>query len=108
MIFIVIVDLRDGSPTKGKFYGAEISARNRQSLFIPEGFANGFQTLEDHTEVLYMMAESYDPEHSAGIRFDDPTLAIEWPFEVTEISKQDLSLPFWEERAESNGKETDV
>ena len=107
-IYDVIVDLRNDSPTKGEFFGVELSAENRHSLFVPEGFAHGFQSLEDHSEVLYMMGEYYAPEHAAGIRFDDPDFAIPWPLKVSKISKQDMSLPLWSVWANTEGKEEDV
>ncbi len=92
-IFDVIVDVRKDSPTFGAWQDFELTAKNRNSLYIPEGFAHGFQTLEDSTEVLYQMSTEYHAESSAGIRWDDPALQIEWPLPISVISDKDSSLP---------------
>lgn len=93
-IFDVIVDLRPSSPTFKQWLDFELSADNRRMLYIPQGFAHGFQTLADHTELFYQMSTSYVPEGAHGIRWDDPDLAIEWPPAVTRvISARDLTLP---------------
>jgi dTDP-4-dehydrorhamnose 3,5-epimerase len=78
-IFDVAVDLRPGSPTLAQWHGVELSARNRRALYIPAGLAHGFQTLEDDTEVHYLMGNPYVPDAGRGVRWDDPGLAIEWP-----------------------------
>ncbi|MBV9673796.1 MAG: dTDP-4-dehydrorhamnose 3,5-epimerase [Verrucomicrobia bacterium] len=90
-IWDVIVDLRPGSPTYLQHFGIELSAQNRLSLFIPEMFAHGFQTLEDETEAAYQMSEFYAPELSKGLRYNDPRLAIRWPLPVSSISEKDES-----------------
>jgi dTDP-4-dehydrorhamnose 3,5-epimerase len=87
----VIVDLRPNSPTYLQHLGIELSATNRLALYIPEMFAHGFQTLTDGTEVFYQMNQFYAPEHSAGLRYDDPRLQIAWPLEATVISEKDRS-----------------
>ena len=75
----VIIDLRRDSPTFKRHVGAVLTADNRRMLYIPEGFAHGFQTLEDNTEVFYQMSQFYSPEHAAGVRWNDPTFGIQWP-----------------------------
>jgi dTDP-4-dehydrorhamnose 3,5-epimerase len=75
----VALDLRPGSPTFRRHVGAELTAENRLALYIPEGVAHGFQTLEDNTEVLYQMTAAYAPETARGVRFDDPAFGIPWP-----------------------------
>ena len=78
-IFDVAVDLRPGSPTRHRWFGAELSAANGRSLLIAPGFAHGFQTLVDDTEVLYAMDAPYVAEAARGVRWDDPAFAIRWP-----------------------------
>lgn len=78
-IFDVIVDLRPESETFKQWIAAELTAQNRTMLYAPEGFAHGFQTLEDNTEVLYMMSGEYAPEYARGIRWNDPAFGIKWP-----------------------------
>ncbi|HET7233283.1 MAG TPA: dTDP-4-dehydrorhamnose 3,5-epimerase [Longimicrobium sp.] len=75
----VIVDLRPESPTFRRWYAAELSEENGAALYVPEGFAHGFQTLVDATEVLYMISEFYAPESGRGVRWNDPAFGIEWP-----------------------------
>ena len=92
-IFDVMVDLRDGSPTYGRWHGEELSADNRRMLYIPRGLAHGFQSLVDDTEVDYEITPAYVSGASAGFRFDDPALAINWPVANITISERDRSLP---------------
>ena len=75
----VIIDLRRESPTFKRHVAAVLTADNRRMLYIPEGFAHGFQTLEDNTEVFYQMSQFYSPEHVAGVRWNDPAFGIPWP-----------------------------
>jgi len=89
----VIVDLRRNSETFGKHIGIMLTAENRTMLHIPKGFAHGFLTLEDDTEVHYQMSEFYVPECARGLRWDDPFLMIVWPGEVRVISEKDQSYP---------------
>jgi dTDP-4-dehydrorhamnose 3,5-epimerase len=89
----VIVDLRSGSPTYGRWHGEEISAENRVMLYVPSGFAHGFQTLTDETEIDYEIAPAYVPAAARGVRFDDPQLAIRWPLRERTVSRRDLDLP---------------
>jgi dTDP-4-dehydrorhamnose 3,5-epimerase len=88
-IYDVIVDLRDKSPTFGQWQAFELSAQNHRMLYIPEGFAHGFQTLQDNTNVFYQMSEFYQPEYARGLRWDNPAFAIRWPIDVTMISEKD-------------------
>ena len=94
-IYDAIVDLRPDSPSYRKWIAVELTAENRDALFVPEGCAHGFQTLADRTEVFYQMSEFYAPEAARGFRYDDPQFGIEWPLEVACISDKDLELaPF--------------
>lgn len=88
-IFDVAVDLREDSPTYLKWHGTELSAENRKALYIPEGFAHGFQTLTDDSEVFYQMSESFYPELARGIRWDDPKIGVKWPEAQRIISPRD-------------------
>jgi dTDP-4-dehydrorhamnose 3,5-epimerase len=92
-IFDVLVDLRQGSPTYGHWHGEELAADNRRALYIPKGFAHGFQSLVDNTEVDYEITPAYVPEAAAGFRFDDSALAIDWPVADMTISERDKALP---------------
>lgn len=78
-IYDVALDLRPESPTFGRWFAAELTAENGAGLFIPEGCAHGFQTLVDHSEVLYLISAPYAPEAAGGVRWDDPAFGIEWP-----------------------------
>jgi dTDP-4-dehydrorhamnose 3,5-epimerase len=89
----VILDLRHGSRTFGQFYGAELSAANRKMMYVPKGFAHGFLTLEDNTEVFYLVTAFYAPELERGIRWNDPRFRITWPFHPVVISDKDRSHP---------------
>jgi dTDP-4-dehydrorhamnose 3,5-epimerase len=90
----VIIDLRLGSLTYGRWISVELSAENRKMLYIPKGFAHGFQTLEDDTEIFYQMSEFYHPESARGVRWDDPAFGIEWPLEEKVISEKDSAYLF--------------
>ena len=90
-IFDVIIDLRQKSSTYKKWISMELSSDNLQGLYIPEGFAQGFQTLEDNCEVCYHMSNWFSPEHARGIRWDDGEFNITWPINNPIISKKDLS-----------------
>jgi dTDP-4-dehydrorhamnose 3,5-epimerase len=78
-IFDVIVDLRPWSPTHTEWYAAELTGQRGNALYVPAGFAHGFQTLADDTEVAYLISHPYAPDHAAGVRWDDPAFGIEWP-----------------------------
>lgn len=88
-IYDVIVDVRESSPTRNMWLSAELSQQNRRMLYVPEGFAHGFLTLTDNTEVFYHMSRHYNPEHACGVRWDDPLLGIDWPHEIRVISYRD-------------------
>jgi dTDP-4-dehydrorhamnose 3,5-epimerase len=90
-IFDVAVDLRRGSSTFLDWHGEVLSAENRRSLFVPEGFAHGFQTLDDDTEVLYFTTAAYDPAAERGIHPQDPRVAIAWPLPVGRLSERDAA-----------------
>ena len=90
-LFDVAVDLRPDSPAYGRWTGHELSAANHRALHIPEGCAHGLLTLEDHTEVTYLMGAAYDPHVARGVRWDDPAFAIEWPFAPLVISERDAA-----------------
>jgi len=93
-IWDVIVDLRRGSSTFLDWVAVELTAENRRTLYVPEQFAHGYQTLADSTEVWYQMSAPYAPEAARGLRWDDPKLAIEWPAtERRVISERDLAWP---------------
>lgn len=92
-VFDVIVDLRQGSPTYRRWTGVELSSSNRSCLYVPEDFAHGFQTLEDGSEVLYMISTEYEPAAARGIRWNDPALDIAWPEAPSVISDRDGAYP---------------
>lgn len=98
-IYDVIIDLRKGSPTFRRWQGFELTHDNRRRLYIPMGFAHGFQTLTDNVEVEYLISEFYTPEAASGVRYDDPAFAIRWPLPVTSISEMDRSWPDYVEPA---------
>jgi dTDP-4-dehydrorhamnose 3,5-epimerase len=93
-IFLVMVDLRPGSATRHHWLGVELSAREERLAYVPEGFAQGYQTLEDDTEVLYQMSYHYVPEAARGVRWNDPAFGIQWPAaEQRLISERDQAWP---------------
>lgn len=92
-VFDVIIDLRKDSSTFLKWYGTELSAENKKMLYIPEGFAHGFQTLTDGCELLYHHSQVYEPRAEAGIRYNDALINIKWPLHLTEISERDAAHP---------------
>lgn len=91
-IFDVIIDLREG-PAQARWQGFELTADNRHRLYIPEGFAHGFQTLTDDVEVSYLISAFYAPEAASGVRYDDPAFGIRWPLPITSISDKDRLWP---------------
>ncbi len=92
-IWDVIIDLRPDSPTYRRWQGFELTADNQRQLYVPEGFAHGFQTLSDDTQVGYLISAFYAPLAASGVRHDDPAFAIDWPLPLTEISDKDRNWP---------------
>jgi dTDP-4-dehydrorhamnose 3,5-epimerase len=92
-IYDVVLDLRPSSPSYRKHLGAMLTAENRRALYIPKGVFHGFLTLEDDSEVHYQMSEFYSPSHGCGVRWNDPTFAIEWPGDVRVLSDRDARYP---------------
>ena len=92
-IFDAIIDLRRNSPTFKKHFNATLSAENRRMIYVPEGFAHGFQTLLDGTEVFYQMSQVYMPGYSRGVRWDDPAFSIPWPEDARIILDRDRNYP---------------
>ncbi|HEY6770498.1 MAG TPA: dTDP-4-dehydrorhamnose 3,5-epimerase [Candidatus Sulfotelmatobacter sp.] len=95
-IYDVAVDLRPESGTFRQWLGITLTASNRKMLYIPEGFAHGFITLEDNTEVHYQMSEFYAPESARGVRWNDPAFRVEWPMQPQVISERDRTYPDFE------------
>jgi dTDP-4-dehydrorhamnose 3,5-epimerase len=95
-VYDVALDLRPESPAYKSWVAVVLSTENRQMLYIPEGCAHGFLTLEDETEVFYLMSEFYHAESAGGVRWDDPAFAIAWPEEVQVISERDATYPAFE------------
>jgi dTDP-4-dehydrorhamnose 3,5-epimerase len=90
-VYDVIVDLCQDSPTFKQYFGIVLTADDRKMLYVPEGFAHGFLTLEDDSEVFYQMSEFYVPDHARGFRWNDPAFGIDWPSGVQVISDRDRS-----------------
>ena len=92
-IYDVIIDIRSGSPTFLQWFGVELSAENKKMLYIPEGFAHGFQTVTDNCELIYHHTAFYTPGAEGGIQYNDPLVNINWPLPVTVISDRDQNHP---------------
>jgi dTDP-4-dehydrorhamnose 3,5-epimerase len=92
-IYDVIIDLRPDSPTYKRWIGVELTADNYRMLFVPRGFAHGFQTLADNSEVNYHVSEFYTPGAEGGVRYNDPQFDIVWPLEASVISEKDSNWP---------------
>ena len=96
-IFDVNIDLRPKSPTYKKWFGIELSELEHKMVYIPKGFAHGFQALADNVELLYLHSEFYSKEYEGGLLYDDKTVNIDWPLTVTEISERDKVHPMLSE-----------
>lgn len=94
-VWDVVVDIRPDSPTKGEWETFHLSGTTGDQIYVPEGFAHGFQCLSDDCQLFYQMSEFYDPGLAGGVRWDDPDLAIPWPLECTCLSDRDKALPFF-------------
>jgi dTDP-4-dehydrorhamnose 3,5-epimerase len=92
-IYDAVIDLRPDSATYRRWFGAELTADNRKALYVPEGFAHGYLTLTENTEVFYQVSEFYSPGHECGIRWNDPAFGIKWPTAPLVISPKDASHP---------------
>ena len=92
-IFDVVLDLRPASPSYGNWHGTELTAENGRMLYLPEGCAHGYQTLQEGTEMHYMTSAYYTPSAARGARFDDPVFRIQWPLDATVVSEQDRNWP---------------
>jgi dTDP-4-dehydrorhamnose 3,5-epimerase len=92
-VWDVIIDLRPDSPTYCRWQAFELTAGNHRQLYVPEGFAHGFQSLRDDSEVSYMISAFYAPRAASGVRYDDPAFAIDWPLPISEISEKDRTWP---------------
>jgi dTDP-4-dehydrorhamnose 3,5-epimerase len=97
-MFDVIVDLRTESPTYKRWFGVELNDENGRMLYVPEGFAQGYVTLMDNTEMNYHTSEFYNSDAAFGVRYDDPEFGILWPLAATVISEQDRNWPLIERR----------
>ena len=95
-IYDVLVDLRKSSPTFGQWEGVELTEENHKAVYVPKGFAHGFCTLTPDARVMYKVDEDYAPAAEGGIRYDDPTLAIDWPSSSPTISDKDNALPLFD------------
>jgi dTDP-4-dehydrorhamnose 3,5-epimerase len=95
-LYDVIIDLRPESPTFARHAAAVLTPDNRHMLYVPKGFAHGFMTIEDDTEIAYQISDFHAPGHARGVRWDDPVFAIEWPLPVTVISERDRNYPDFE------------
>ena len=93
-VFDVIVDIRTNSPTFLKWHGEILSSKNNKMIYIPEGFAHGFQTLEDDCELLYFHTAIYDPPSEKRIKYNDPLINVKWPLNITHISEKDKIANF--------------
>ncbi len=91
-IFDVIVDVRSGSPTFLQWFGTELTAENKRMMYVPAGFAHGFQSLSDYSEITYMVSDFYNKEKEGGIRYNDISVNVNWPLPVSLVSDKDMSI----------------
>jgi dTDP-4-dehydrorhamnose 3,5-epimerase len=101
-IYDVVLDLRSDSATSGRWVAVQLSDSDGDAVYVPRGCAHGFLTLEDDTDVEYVISTAFAPDAAAGVRFDDPTFAIEWPFDPLVISERDRAYPMFDVRARSD------
>ena len=92
-IYDVIIDLRPSSPAFRKHFGVRLEPSDDRMLYVPEGFAHGFLTLENESAVFYQMSQTYVPSHAAGVRWNDPAFGVAWPFEPTVMAERDRTYP---------------
>ncbi len=95
-IFDVAVDVRPDSVTCGRWIGVDLTSENHRAIYIPEGCAHGFQTLENDTEIFYQMSREFVSGSSAGVRWNDPRICIDWPLPISVIAAKDESWPEWQ------------
>jgi len=98
-LYDVIIDLRKESPTYLSYFGIELTAENRTMLYVPKGFAHGFITLNDNTEIFYLISEFYVPQSARSFIWNDPSFGIKWPITPTTISDKDKNNPLFYESA---------
>jgi dTDP-4-dehydrorhamnose 3,5-epimerase len=92
-VYDVIIDLRHYSPTFLSYYGVELSEENMKMIYVPEGFAHGFQTLENNAQLIYHHTQFYNPEYERGIRYNDPSVGINWPLKAVNVTEKDKNYP---------------
>lgn len=92
-LFDVMCDLRPDSPSFKQWFGAVLTAESRTMMYVPKGCAHGFLTLTDNTEIIYFVSEAYSKTHERGLRYDDPSFNIQWPYPPAVISERDLNHP---------------
>lgn len=92
-VFDVLVDLRQNSSTRLQWWGEILTPQNMKMMYVPEGFAHGFQTLADDSQLIYFHTQFYSPEHEGAVRYDDPMIGITWPEQITQMSERDLRHP---------------
>jgi dTDP-4-dehydrorhamnose 3,5-epimerase len=105
-LYDAIVDLRPDSPTFGRWFAAELTAANRRMLYVPRGFAHGYQTLADDTEIAYQVSAAYHPASEGGLAWDDPQVGIDWPMTPSALSDKDRRHPRLAQLAEHPGRST--
>jgi dTDP-4-dehydrorhamnose 3,5-epimerase len=103
-IYDVIIDLRPDSPTHRRWTGVELSSGNRRMLYVPVGFAHGFQTIEENTEIYYQTSQFFAPDSARGVRYNDPAFGIEWPLAVAKISNADGAWPEYTDSPDTSPK----
>ena len=92
-IFDVIIDVREGSSTFLQWFGAELTAENKRMMYVPAGFAHGFQSLSEYSEITYMVSSVYNKESEGGVLYNDPKVNIQWPLPVSLVSDKDQAIP---------------